>query len=132
MPFLFVYIFDLSVALASERTRNSFEIEIEISPNTEAFLILVEDIENSKIQSDSLYILIVEKITVYHFFHSGIARKPPQQVMDQLRRLNDLLKIGQMFCRSRSPDFLLDIIQRQVRISKYFQKNPLKLHYIYI
>lgn len=44
---------------------------------------------------------------------NGIARKPPQQVMDQLRSLNDSLKIGQMLCRSRNPDFLLDIIQRQ-------------------
>ncbi|KAL4240200.1 Integrator complex subunit 1 [Mactra antiquata] len=44
---------------------------------------------------------------------NDIARKPPQQVMDQLRSLNDSLKIGQILCRSRNPDFLLDIIQRQ-------------------
>ncbi|KAL3877747.1 hypothetical protein ACJMK2_035409 [Sinanodonta woodiana] len=44
---------------------------------------------------------------------NGIARRPPQQVLDQLKALNESLKIGQMLCRSRSPDFLLDIIQRQ-------------------
>ncbi|XP_060583813.1 integrator complex subunit 1-like [Ruditapes philippinarum] len=44
---------------------------------------------------------------------TGPARKPPQQIMDQLRSINDSLKIGQMLCRSRNPDFLLDIIQRQ-------------------
>ncbi|KAK3607441.1 hypothetical protein CHS0354_035142 [Potamilus streckersoni] len=44
---------------------------------------------------------------------NGIARRPPQQILDQLKALNESLKIGQMLCRSRSPDFLLDIIQRQ-------------------
>ncbi|XP_052774424.1 integrator complex subunit 1-like [Mya arenaria] len=44
---------------------------------------------------------------------NGPARKPPQAILDQLRSLNDSLKIGQMLCRSRKPDFLLDIIQRQ-------------------
>ena len=49
--------------------------------------------------------------------YSGPARKPPQSVLDQLRSLNDSLKIGQMLCRSRNPDFLLDIIQRQVYLA---------------
>ena len=55
-------------------------------------------------------------MTAYKFllFVSGIARRPPQHIMEQLRTLNDSLKIGQMLCRSRNPDFLLDIIQRQV------------------
>ncbi|KAK7113352.1 integrator complex subunit 1-like isoform X2 [Littorina saxatilis] len=43
----------------------------------------------------------------------GNARSPPQSVLDQLEQLNSSIKIGQMLCRSRSPDFLLDVIQRQ-------------------
>ncbi|XP_025095936.1 integrator complex subunit 1-like isoform X2 [Pomacea canaliculata] len=44
---------------------------------------------------------------------SGVVRCPPQKVLEQLEVLNSSFKIGQMLCRSRSPDFLLDIIQRQ-------------------
>lgn len=47
--------------------------------------------------------------------YSGIARNPPPAITEQLKLLNDNLKIGQMLCRSRQPDFLLDIIQRQVK-----------------
>jgi len=48
------------------------------------------------------------------FLFSGPARRPPQNVLDQLKATNKTLKLGQMLCRSRSPDFLLEIIQRQV------------------
>lgn len=44
---------------------------------------------------------------------SGPMRKPPEAVIEQLKTLNQSLRIGQMLCRSRNPDFLLDIIQRQ-------------------
>ncbi|KAK7506750.1 hypothetical protein BaRGS_00002225 [Batillaria attramentaria] len=44
---------------------------------------------------------------------TALARCPPQKVLDQLELLNSQMKIGQMLCRSRNPDFLLDIIQRQ-------------------
>ncbi|ESO87352.1 hypothetical protein LOTGIDRAFT_107278 [Lottia gigantea] len=44
---------------------------------------------------------------------SGIARNPPGKVLEQLKILNSNLKIGQMLCRNRNPDFLLDVIQRQ-------------------
>lgn len=50
------------------------------------------------------------------FLFSGPARRPPQNVIDQLKATNKTLKLGQMLCRSRSPDFLLEIIQRQVLI----------------
>ncbi|QQP56262.1 Uncharacterized protein FKW44_000862, partial [Caligus rogercresseyi] len=43
----------------------------------------------------------------------GDLRKPPEQVLDQLKKLNSLYKIGHLLCRSRKPDFLLDILQRQ-------------------
>lgn len=51
--------------------------------------------------------------------YSGIARNPPPAITEQLKLLNDNLKIGQMLCRSRQPDFLLDIIQRQVKKEYY-------------
>ena len=47
----------------------------------------------------------------------GPMRKPPEAVIEQLKTLNQSLRIGQMLCRSRNPDFLLDIIQRQVGFS---------------
>ena len=43
----------------------------------------------------------------------GPLRRPPQQVLDQLKQLNTHYKIGHLLCRSRKPDFLLDILQRQ-------------------
>ncbi|XP_033752257.1 integrator complex subunit 1-like [Pecten maximus] len=44
---------------------------------------------------------------------SGVARQPPAAILEQVRMLNKNIHIGQMLCRSRKPDFLLDIIQRQ-------------------
>ncbi|XP_076057704.1 integrator complex subunit 1 [Oratosquilla oratoria] len=44
---------------------------------------------------------------------TGPARKPPVIVLEQLKALNASHKIGHLLCRSRNPDFLLDIIQRQ-------------------
>lgn len=41
------------------------------------------------------------------------ARHPPQAVLDQLHALNASHRMGHLLCRSRNPDFLLDIIQRQ-------------------
>ncbi|XP_061404832.1 integrator complex subunit 1 [Lethenteron reissneri] len=43
----------------------------------------------------------------------GVARRPPASVVEQLKGLNQNLKLGQLLCCSRSPDFLLSIIQRQ-------------------
>ena len=43
----------------------------------------------------------------------GPLRRPPQQVLDQLKQINTHYKIGHLLCRSRKPDFLLDILQRQ-------------------
>ena len=50
----------------------------------------------------------------FDYLFSGPARRPPQTVIDHLKATNKTLKLGQMLCRSRSPDFLLEIIQRQV------------------
>ncbi|XP_063908867.1 integrator complex subunit 1 isoform X2 [Zophobas morio] len=43
----------------------------------------------------------------------GEARRPPQAVLDQLQHLNNSHRMGHLLCRSRNPDFLLDIMSRQ-------------------
>lgn len=43
----------------------------------------------------------------------GDARRPPQTVLDQLQNLNNSHRLGHLLCRSRHPDFLLDIMSRQ-------------------
>ncbi|XP_028310866.1 integrator complex subunit 1 [Gouania willdenowi] len=43
----------------------------------------------------------------------GPPRRPPPQVQDQIKTLNQSLRLGHLLCRSRNPDFLLNIIQRQ-------------------
>ncbi|OXU26086.1 hypothetical protein TSAR_012850 [Trichomalopsis sarcophagae] len=44
---------------------------------------------------------------------TGIPRTPPQHVLDLIQSLNTTHRLGHLLCRSRKPDFLLDIIQRQ-------------------
>lgn len=43
----------------------------------------------------------------------GVARRPPKAVLEQLQSLNATHRLGHLLCRSRKPDLLLDIIQRQ-------------------
>lgn len=43
----------------------------------------------------------------------GPLRRPPQAVLEALKGINSQLRIGHLLCRSRNPDFLLDILQRQ-------------------
>ncbi|XP_059480068.1 integrator complex subunit 1 [Neocloeon triangulifer] len=43
----------------------------------------------------------------------GPARRPPAAVLASLQALNNQLHLGHRLCRSRNPDFLLDVIQRQ-------------------
>ncbi|TKC49787.1 hypothetical protein EI555_002508 [Monodon monoceros] len=45
--------------------------------------------------------------------HRGPPRRPPPHVLDQVKGLNQSLRLGHLLCRSRNPDFLLNIIQRQ-------------------
>ncbi|XP_065065814.1 integrator complex subunit 1-like [Rhopilema esculentum] len=44
---------------------------------------------------------------------SGPPRRPPQTIIEHLKILNKSLGLDYMFCKSRSPDFLLDIIHSQ-------------------
>ncbi|XP_043945691.1 integrator complex subunit 1 [Protopterus annectens] len=43
----------------------------------------------------------------------GPPRRPPPNVLEQVKSLNQSLRLGHLLCRSRNPDFLLNIIQRQ-------------------
>lgn len=43
----------------------------------------------------------------------GNARRPPKSVLEELNSLNTTHRLGHLLCRSRKPDLLLDIIQRQ-------------------
>uniref|UniRef100_A0A4W4DNX1 DUF3677 domain-containing protein n=1 Tax=Electrophorus electricus TaxID=8005 RepID=A0A4W4DNX1_ELEEL len=43
----------------------------------------------------------------------GPPRRPPPHIQEQVKSLNQSLRLGHLLCRSRSPDFLLSIIQRQ-------------------
>lgn len=43
----------------------------------------------------------------------GVARRPPNQILEQFHMQNATHKLGHLLCRSRKPDLLLDIIQRQ-------------------
>ncbi len=44
---------------------------------------------------------------------NGPLRRPPPQILQTLQEYNAHYKIGHLLCRSRNPDFLLDILQRQ-------------------
>lgn len=46
----------------------------------------------------------------------GPPRRPPPHILDQVKSLNQSLRLGHLLCRSRNPDFLLNIIQRQASV----------------
>uniref|UniRef100_A0A023EZS6 Uncharacterized protein n=1 Tax=Triatoma infestans TaxID=30076 RepID=A0A023EZS6_TRIIF len=43
----------------------------------------------------------------------GAPRRPPPATVEAIKALNTPLRLGHLLCRSRNPDFLLDIIHRQ-------------------
>ena len=63
---------------------------------------------------------------------SGPGRRPSQTVIDQLKATNKSLKLGQRLCRSRSPDFLLEIIQRQVKKISWDRRWPSMIGIVFI
>ena len=44
----------------------------------------------------------------------GAIRRIPPSVVDLVKNANRSLKLGQLLCACRSPDFLLEIVQHQV------------------
>ncbi|XP_034943269.1 integrator complex subunit 1 isoform X2 [Chelonus insularis] len=70
---------------------------------------------SSKVQiSESNSLLLSQLINLDP---TGIARKPPLAILEQIQSLNVAHRLGHLLCRSRKPDFLLDIIQRQQQSS---------------
>lgn len=62
--------------------------------------------------TESTSLLMSKLIT---FDPMGVARKPPSNILEQLKLFNTSFKLGHLLCQSRNPDFLLEIIQRQQR-----------------
>ena len=60
--------------------------------------------------TESTSLLLAQLITMDP---AGPLRKPRQEFLDSLQNSNQRFKIGHLLCRSRNPDFLLDILQRQ-------------------
>lgn len=59
-------------------------------------------------------VIIIFMIYLYSLYFSGPPRQPPQSVIDHMKMLDKSLGLDYMFCKSRNPDFLLDIIHSQV------------------
>lgn len=53
----------------------------------------------------------------------GPPRRPPPHILDQVKSLNQSLRLGHLLCRSRNPDFLLNIIQRQASPQRLGQRG---------
>ena len=60
--------------------------------------------------TESTSLLLAQLITMDP---AGPLRKPRQEFLDALQNANQRFRIGHLLCRSRNPDFLLDILQRQ-------------------
>ena len=50
---------------------------------------------------------------------SGCARPVPASVIELVKAANRSLKLGQLLCQCRSPDFLLEVIEKQVQCVSY-------------
>jgi integrator complex subunit 1 len=50
---------------------------------------------------------------VMKFEPTGPPRRPPNELIQSIRKLNSEYKLGQLLCKSRQPDFLLSLIKRQ-------------------
>jgi hypothetical protein len=70
----------------------------------------------SKIHISETNSLLLSKLQLLD--PNNVPRRPPHQVLEQLKVLNRSLKLGHLLCQSRSPDFLLDIIQRQQTLKR--------------
>lgn len=53
---------------------------------------------------------------VMRFDPNGVARRPPPDTIQNIKKLNSEYKLGQLLCKSRQPDFLLNLIEKQVNI----------------
>lgn len=84
---------ELQICALEKQQMLEFETHLAAGPITEATSLLLPQLIEMK--------------------PTGESRQPPQAVLDQLHTLNSTHRMGHLLCRSRHPDFLLDIIQRQ-------------------
>lgn len=66
---------------------------------------------STKIQINETNSLLLTKLIT--FDPNKIARRPPASVIEELKQLNNSVRLGSLLCQSRNPDFLLEIMQRQ-------------------
>lgn len=66
---------------------------------------------STKVEINEQSSLLLHQLT--ELAPTGEARRPPPLVLDQLQALNNTHRMGHLLCRSRHPDFLLDIMSRQ-------------------
>lgn len=76
---------------------------------------------STKIQINESNSLLLSKLIT--FDPNGIARRPPPAIIEQLKQLNNTVRLGNLLCQSRNPDFLLEIIQRQQKQTALAQNN---------
>jgi len=76
---------------------------------------------STKMQINETNSLLLSKLI--SFDPNGIARRPPPGVIEQLKMLNNSVRLGNLLCQSRNPDFLLEIIQRQQKQAAIAQNN---------
>lgn len=50
---------------------------------------------------------------VMKFDPTGAARRPPNEILQNVHKMNNEYKLGQLLCRCREPDYLLMLIKRQ-------------------
>ena len=95
-------------------------------------------LSNSCISNKKMEFYVVKKVLIHPIsllsfsVTSGPGRRPSQTVIEQLKATNKSLKLGQRLCRSRSPDFLLEIIQRQVRKFSLDRRWPSTIGVVFI
>lgn len=76
---------------------------------------------STKMQINEGNSLLLSKLIT--FDPNGIARRPPPLVIEQLKILNNTVRLGNLLCQSRNPDFLLEIIKRQQTQTALAQNN---------
>lgn len=105
------FVFPLPTFLADgEKPEDIINQEFMLVSKEKDIILEMEEYLAQKNITEHNSLLVSQTMSMdYH----GPARKPPPAVMEQLKSLNTTHRIGHLLCRSRSPDFLLDIITRQ-------------------
>ncbi|XP_058452924.1 integrator complex subunit 1 [Malaya genurostris] len=90
-------------------TKSSDE-ELQVSAAEKAHILEFENHLASNVITEQNSLLLSQLIMMDP---RGVARRPPPQVLEQIQSLNVTHRLGHLLCRSRKPDLLLEIIQRQ-------------------